>query len=186
MVTAPTKRKLSVDDYHRMWESGVFGHEERVELIDGELYAMGAIGPGHGSGTMSLNYLLNRRVGERAYVHVQNPIVLSDYSEPEPDITLLRPRSDFYWGQTPSAEDVLLLIEIADSSLSHDRNVKLPRYASAGVPEVWIVNLVDRCVEVYRGPTGDRYLETLTYVADDVLHPSAFPDVAIAVTEIIR
>jgi Uma2 family endonuclease len=119
-------------------------------------------------------------------VHVQNAIVLSDYSEPEPDITLLRPRSDFYWGQTPSAEDVVLIIQIADSSLSHDRNVKLPHYAASGVPEVWIVNLVDRCIEVYRGPRGSEDLETSNHVAGEVLHPSALPDVTIAVSEIIR
>lgn len=186
MITAPTKRKLTVDEYHRMSELGIFGFEERVELLDGELYAMGDIGEEHGSGTLSLNYLLNRRVGERAYVNVQNPILLSDYSEPEPDITLLRPRSDFYWRAKPRPEDVLLVIEVADSSLSHDRNMKLPRYASSGIPEVWIVNLIDRCVEVYRGPAGDRYTETSIHVAGDVLHPSALPDVTIAVSEIIR
>ena len=185
MVYAPPKRKLTVEDYHRMGEAGIFGRDERVELLDGELYTMAPIGEDHNAGVLSLSYFLNRRVGERVIVSVQGPLRLSAVSEPEPDIVLLRFRDDFYRGGHPRPEDVLLLVEVAHSSLGHDRLTKLPLYAAAGIPEVWIANLVDRQVEVYRDPTPEGYATISVHVPGDSLTPRALPDVSIRVEEII-
>ena len=149
MVFAPAKRKLTVDEYNRMGEAGILGPDERVELLDGELYTMAPIGEGHIGGVIGLTFLFNRHLLGRALVSVQNPVRLSNVSEPEPDLVLLQPRDDFYRTMKPRPEDVLLLVEVADSSLAHDRDTKLPQYAAAGIPEAWLVNLVDRRIEVY-------------------------------------
>ena len=185
MVYAPTKRKLTVHEYQRMGEVGILGCEERVELLDGELYAMPPIGDGHIGRVNRLTYFFSRRVGERALVSVQNPIRLSEYSEPEPDVVLLRPRPDFYGTAKARPEDVLLLVEVAETSLDYDRLTKLPRYAAAGIPEVWIVNLVDRRIEVYRDPAGDRYATAFVPAAGDTLTLVALPEVALRVEEIL-
>lgn len=185
VVYAPTKRKLTVAEYHRMGEIGIFGHEDRVELLDGQLYQMSEIGEGHVGGTVSLTYFLSQRIGDRALVSAANPVVLSDFSEPEPDIVLLKPRADFYRTRTPHPEDVLLLIEVADSSLGYDRDLKLPRYAEAGIIEYWIVNLRDRQVEVYRDPAADGYRIRTVHGPGDTVTVAALPDVSIRVEEII-
>jgi Uma2 family endonuclease len=185
MAYAPVKRKLTVTDYHRMGEAGIITEDERVELLDGELYEMAPIGDDHIGGVNSLNYVLNRRTGDRALVSVQNPIRLSDYSEPEPDIVLLRPRADFYRTAKARPEDVLLIIEVAYSSLEYDRETKLPRYAAAGIAESWLVNLVDQRVEVHRAPVHGRYMAVSIHERGETLHPLALPDIAITVDEIL-
>lgn len=184
MVQAP-KRKLTADEYQRMGEAGIIGEDERVELLDGELYAMPPIGDDHVGSTISLTYFLSLRVGERALVSVQNPIRLSDYSEPEPDVALLRPRDDFYRKGRIQPQDILLLIEVARSSLDFDRASKLPRYAAAGIIEVWIANLVARRIEVYREPHGDYYAYTQILGPGESVSPMALPDVVLEVDEIL-
>lgn len=184
MVQAP-RRKLTADEYQRMGEAGIFGEDERVELLDGELYAMPPIGDDHVGRIISLDYFLNRRVGERAFVSIQNPIRLSDYSEPEPDVALLRPRDDFYGGGRIQPQDILLLIEVARSSLDFDRLEKLPRYAAAGIIEVWIANLVARRIEVYREPRGDCYAFTQILGPGEFVSPVTLPDVVLGVDEIL-
>ncbi|MGI8553407.1 MAG: Uma2 family endonuclease [Dehalococcoidia bacterium] len=185
MVYAPPKRKLTADEYQCMGQHGIIGEDERVELLDGELYLMPPIGDGHIGDVNSLDFHFNRRLGNRAIVSVQNPIRLSDFSEPEPDITILRFRPDFYRKGKARPEDVLLLVEVAESSLAYDRLTKLPRYASAGIPEVWIVNLVDDRVEVYRDPTADGYRSHTVHGRGETLTPLALPDVSIRVEEIL-
>ena len=185
MGYAPTKRKLTVHEYLRMGEAAILGCEERVELLDGELYAMPPIGDGHVGGVNRLTYFFSRRVGDRALVSVQNPVRLSEHSEPEPDLVLLRPRPDFYGTAKARPEDVLLLVEVAETSLDYDRLTKLPRYAAAGIPEVWIVNLLARHVEVYREPAGERYLAVTVRTPGESLTPAALPEVAIRVEEIL-
>lgn len=185
MSYAPAKRKLSVDDYARMGEAGILTEDDRVELIDGELYEMPPIGDGHIGGVNRFNYFFNQRLGGRAIVSVQNPIRLSDYSEPEPDIAVLLPRADFYDSGKAQPEDVLLLIEVADSSLAYDRQTKLPRYAAAGIAEVWIVNLVDQLIEVYRDPHGDAYAARTVHARGESLSPILLPSVVIGVAEIL-
>ena len=185
MTYAPPRRRLTVNDYHRMGAAGILREDDRVELLDGDLYDMPPIGDGHIGRVNRSDHVLNRRVGDQAIVSVQNPIRLSDASEPEPDIALLRPREDFYATRKAGPEDVLLLVEIAESSLDYDRLTKLPRYAAAGIVEVWIVNLVDEQIEVYRGPTGGEYAVRTTHRRGDTLVPVALPDVAVRVEEIL-
>jgi Uma2 family endonuclease len=180
-----TRRKLDVAEYHRMAVAGILHEDDRVELIEGELVEMAPIGSPHSGTVNSLTRLLVRVAGDRAVVSVQNPIRLGDHSEPEPDFTLLRPRVDDYRLRTPVAADVLLLIEVADSSLRYDRTVKLPLYARHGVAEVWIVDLERRTVEVYREPAGDSYGAVSREEAGAVLEPALLPGVAIPVADVL-
>lgn len=142
--------RLSVDDYHRMGESGILGGELRTELIDGEIIEMPPIGHPHAGTVNLLVKLLISAVGDQAVVAPQNPVYLDDHTEPLPDIALLLPRADYYRNAHAGPDDVLLLIEVADSSLAYDRDVKLPRYARAGIPEAWLVDLSGRRLWVHR------------------------------------
>jgi Uma2 family endonuclease len=185
-VRAP-HRKLSVDDYHRMAETGIFGPEERVELIEGEIIDMAPIGYVHAD----LNSLLIRRLGYptegRAIPWVQNPIHLAPHSEPQPDFVLLRHRTEGYRGGLPSAADVLLLVEIADTTLRYDRKVKIPLYARHGIPEYWIVNAAKKQVEVHLDPdpASGCYRTTRT-LTEGKLTPACFPDLALDIGELLR
>ena len=151
------RHRLRVADYHKMIAAGVLGKDDRIELIDGELIEMAPIGDAHAGITNQLNYLLTRRSGEAYLVGVQTPLVLDAHNEPEPDLLVLRWRADFYKYAKPTAADVCLLIEIADSSLTYDQTVKLPLYALHGIPEIWLINLPQRRFELYRAPRDGRY-----------------------------
>ena len=181
-----TRHRLDVDQYHRMGEAGVFEGNERVELIEGELVEMAPIGDRHAGTTNKLARSLFAAAGERAVVAVGNPVRLDRYNEPQPDFALLRSRPDFYGGSKPAPADVLLLIEVADSSLRYDRAVKLPLYARHGVPEVWIVDLQSGTVEVCREPAADGYAVVSRAGVGEVLEPALLPGLRIAVAEIIR
>jgi Uma2 family endonuclease len=148
-------RPLTVSEYHRMGEAGIFADTERVELIEGQLIAMSPIGSPHFAAVNTLNRLLVRAVGNLAIVSVQNPVRLNDKSEPEPDLALIRPQDDEYRSGLPGPMDVLLIIEVASSSIDYDRGVKLALYARHSIPEFWIVNLDLVRVEVYRSPNVD-------------------------------
>jgi len=151
--------RLSLADYHRMGETGILGPELRTELIDGEIIEMPPIGHPHAGTVDLLADRLREAVGKRALVRVQNPIRLDDHSEPLPDIALLQPRADYYRNGHPGPEEVLLLIEVADRSLAYDRNVKLPRYARAGIAETWLVDLGGRELTLHRRPGPGGYQE---------------------------
>ena len=180
------RHKLDVSQYHRMGEAGVFEGNERVELIEGEIVEMAPIGGAHAGTTNDLNQMLVVATGDRALVTVGNPVRLDRYNEPQPDFALLRRRADSYRSSHPTAAEVLLLIEVADSSLRYDRKVKLPLYARHGVPELWIVDLEGGTVEVCREPRGDGYAASSHVAPGDVLEPALLPGVRIAVTDIIR
>ena len=158
----PRRHRLSVDDYHRMGEAGLFGPGERVELIDGEIIDMAPIGSSHSGIVNRLTRLFVAAIGERAIVSVRNPIVLPEHSEPEPDIAVLRPREDFYADATARAGDVLLAIEVADATLAYDRDVKLPLYARHGVPETWSIDVGGARVTRHDAPRDGRYGRTET------------------------
>jgi Uma2 family endonuclease len=181
----PRRRLFNVDEYYRMAEVGILSPDERVELIDGEIIEMAAMGSRHGGCVTALTHLLTLRLGERAMVRAQLPARLSDRSEPEPDLALVRPRADFYRNSHPEIPDVLLLVEVADSSLSFDQRRKLPLYAREGVPETWLVDLQHEQIEVYRRPENGRYQDVQTPARGASLSPSAFPDLRITVDEIL-
>ncbi len=168
-----------------MGEAGIIGPEERTELIEGEIYVMPPIGPGHAEGVWHAQSRLERAVGDRARVRVQNPIRLPDGSEPQPDVALVRPRPEGYKDAHPGPDDVLLVIEVAHSTLAFDRDVKLPLYARAGIPEAWLMNLPADRVEVHRDPHPDGYHSITIVTRDGTLTPAAFPDVSIRCDDVL-
>ncbi len=179
------RRRFNVGEYYAMAEAGILGPDERVELLDGEIVVMAPIGNRHAFCVDWLTRFWILALAELAIVRIQNPVRLNDSSEPEPDITLLAWRDDFYASAHPGPQDVLLLIEVADSTADSDRNEKLPLYARAGIPEVWIVNLRDRRVEVYTEPDGVGYNIVRYYGPGDSVAPLHFPDIALEVERII-
>lgn len=178
------RRKFSVSEYYAMAEAGILTDRDRVELLDGEIVVMAPIGNRHAFCVDWLTRFWILALAERAIVRIQNPVRLDNSSEPEPDVTLLAWRDDFYASAHPGPQDVLLLIEVSDSTVGFDRGQKLPLYARAGIPEVWIVNLQDRRVEVYTEPDGDGYGSTSHYVPGESVAPARFPDVALEVERI--
>jgi Uma2 family endonuclease len=176
---------FTVDEYHRMSQAGILSEDDRVELIEGEIIKMSPIGKLHASCVKRLNAILNRRVGQFAIVSVQDPIQLNEHSEPEPDIALLKLRDDFYSQQLPFAEDVLLIIEVGDTSVEYDRNVKLPLYARAGIGETWLANLPADKLEVYSEPVNGIYERVGELRRGESISPEAFPTVVLKVEEIL-
>jgi Uma2 family endonuclease len=179
------RRPLTVADYHRMGEVGILTERDRVELIEGELIAMSPIGSEHAGAVNALTRRLVQVVGERGIVAVQNPVRLDDLSEPQPDFAVLKPRPDDYRKATPCPEEVLLIIEVADSSLSYDRGVKRSLYARHGIPEFWIVNLTAGEVEVCRAPSGDSYASVSHVGRAGTLEPELLPGVVIPVAVLL-
>jgi Uma2 family endonuclease len=180
------RRPITVAEYHRMGEVGILGERDRVELIEGELVAMSPIGSYHSGTVNKLTHWLVRAVGERAIVSIQNPVRLDDHSEPEPDFALLKPRPDFYQDAVARPADVLLLIEVADSSLNYDRAVKRVLYARHAIPEFWIVDLTSGEIEVCRKPKDDDYAAVERVGRDGALEPELLPGVRIPVSALVR
>jgi Uma2 family endonuclease len=157
--------RFTVDQYEQMGRTGVFGPDDRVELLDGQIVRMSPIGPTHASIVDRLTQLLVTRLGQRFIVRVQNPVRLPPHSEPEPDLAVLLPRDDFYRTRHPGPGDVPLVIEVSHSSLALDRGIKVPIYAQAGLPQVWLVDVEQRTVTVHRRPEDRSYTDV------DVLYP---------------
>lgn len=157
MAVPLVRRKVIVTEYHKMIEAGILTEQDRVELINGEIIRMSPIGSKHATNVKQINTLFNRMIGDKAVVSVQDPITLGTQSEPEPDIVLLSPPLEKYWDRHPGAEDIYLVIEVADSSLDYDREIKLPLYASSGIAEVWIINMNAEEIEIHTQPEGDVY-----------------------------
>ncbi len=174
-----SRRRFTVHEYHRMGEAGILHEDDRVELIEGELIVMAAIGTRHFTCVNELNRFLVRGVGDEAIVSVQNPVRLDDHGEPQPDLTVIRPRD--YRESLPNPEDVLLLIEVSDTTLRYDREVKLPLYAGAGIREVWIVDLPGETVERHTEPSTDGYDLVQRVRRGDTLRPEALPALAVPV-----
>lgn len=180
---ATPRRRLTVDEYHRMGEAGILTDDDRVELIEGELVAMAPIGSEHIATTNLLTRLLVLAVGDRGIVSVGNPVRLTRHSEPQPDFAVLKLRND-YRRTLPRPEDTMLAVEVANTSLDYDRKVKLALYARSGIPEVWIVNLSAGEVEVYRSPVADSFTVVTRALHSDILTIQAIPDVQIPVARI--
>ena len=185
MSSQAARRYFTVDEYHRMGEAGILREDDRVELIEGEIITMSPIGSHHAACVKRLNEQLSRLLTGRALVGIQDPILLNDSSEPQPDLTILRRRDDFYAAAHPHATDVQLLIEVADTSITYDREGKLPIYARAGIPEVWIVNLSAEVVETYNEPLRGAYKNSHTFRRGESVTPLSFPDIAIPVANIL-
>lgn len=169
--------RFTVDDYYRMAEAGILQPDQRVELLDGQVVEMTPIGRRHAACVDRLTDLFTDMRRGRAVVRVQNPIRLDQHSEPEPDVTLLKPRDDYYAEREPHAYDVLLLIEVCDTTLAKDRDIKLPLYAKAGVVEVWLADLESRAIHVHREPGDGRYAKHTTITDGQSVTPVSFGDV---------
>ena len=172
-----TRRLFTVDEYYRMAKAGILRPDERVELIEGEIMAMAPMGSPHAAGVDRTNRLFSLSVGERAIVRVQSAVRLSERAEPEPDLALLRPRPDFYAARHPGPDDVLLIVEVSDTTLAYDLQVKVPMYAAAGIPEVWVVDLPHACLHVSREPVGGEYRDVAVLGRDDAVTLLALPDI---------
>jgi Uma2 family endonuclease len=173
------RHRLTVDEYYRMAEAGVLAPNARVELIEGEVVDMAAIGTRHASTVKRLIALLSTAAQGRAIVAAQDPLRLSDASEPLPDLMLLRQRADFYAHAHPGAADVLLLIEVSDSTVAYDSGIKLDLYAKHGVSEVWIVDLDNNVVRFFRNGDGERYTDITASETPRATPVAALPGVTI-------
>ena len=178
------RRKLSVDDFNRMGEAGILGEDDRIELIDGEMIEMAPIGALHAAQVNVLARIFLRAVGSEAIVSVQNPIALPPLNEPQPDISLLKLRVDDYRKALPTATDVLLVVEVADTTLRYDRDIKIPLYARHGVPEVWLVDLQNDCLIVHRQPGAEGYRDVSTASRDSAISPLSLPNVQLDLAQL--
>ena len=185
METEVAKKLFTVEEYHRMGEAGIFHPEARLELIEGEIIEMSPVGDRHIGCVNRATALFSARLAGRVVVSVQNPVRLSRYTEPQPDILLARPREDYYGGKRISPEDTLLVIEISDTTLRYDRNRKMPLYAKSGVSEVWIENLQEDLVLVYRKPGPETYSTSLTFHRGELISLAAFPEVLFKIEELL-
>lgn len=180
---APTRHRVTVDAYHRMGNAGIFGEDDRVELIDGELIDMAPIGSRHAYVVDMLNRVFVKHVEQTRLVRVQNPIQLGEFGEPEPDIAVVR--NGAYFDHHPQATDVSLIIEVADTSLDYDRSNKLPFYARYGIPEVWIIDLDGKRVDVYRNPlTGEQKYREITRYSQGFVVAEGIPEVEVQVADL--
>lgn len=177
--------QFSYEQFEQMIEAGVFDEDDRAELIYGEIVRMTPLGLPHSQSVRRCNGGFSSRAGETAIVDVQNPLDLRPHARPEPDVMLLRPPESRYIGRLPTAEDVLLVVEVADSSLVSDREVKLPLYARVGIPEAWLVDLIHDLIRIYREPAEDGYRVIQTARRGETVAPLAFPDWAIPVEELL-
>jgi Uma2 family endonuclease len=182
-IGAPLWR-FTVKEFVRMSEVGIFREDERLELVDGLVLECHQIGERHGSAVNRGNRILGQFLEDRAIVSVRGPVQIGESSLVQPDIAVLRPRHDYYASEYPQAEDALLLIEVADTSLQLDRSHKVPLYAREGVAEVWLVNLLRHAVEVFRRPERGAYRDQLVVERGAEITPLAFPDLRVRVDEI--
>jgi len=181
----PTKHLTNIDEWRKLGEANIFPPVSRLELINGEILEMSPIGFNHSGHLNRINKLFAKLIPDTVIPSVQNPLQLGDLSEPEPDFMLLKPNADFYSSRHPNAEDVLLLIEVADSSLTFDQNQKLRLYALHGIPEYWLLNLNDLSLEVYRKPNGEVYAEKTTLRAADIITLSQLDEISIRIADIL-
>jgi Uma2 family endonuclease len=174
---------FSVEEFHKLADAGVLNEDARVELIEGELIKMSPIGSPHAGVVEQLVYIFQKHTGGYL-VRTQNPIVLGEHSEPEPDIVLVRARNDFYKKAHPRPEDILLIVEVADTTIEYDRKVKVPLYAEHGIPEAWLIDLNRKQLEIHLQPSADGYRQTLKPARDAVVSPVSAPEVSIALVEL--
>jgi Uma2 family endonuclease len=185
MALEPQRHRFTVAEYERMGAAGIFGEDDRVELIAGEIIEMSPIGRRHVVAVDRLANRFGRRLGARVIVRVQSPVRLGEQDEPQPDVVLLRARDDFYASSDPTSADLLLVVEVAETSLRYDRRVKIPLYARHGVAEAWLLDVTRRTLTVFRDPAPTGYRTGRVPRPGDRLAPLAFPDVAFDPSEIV-
>ncbi len=179
-------RKFTVDEYYRLAKVGILSPDERIELLDGEITIMAAMGSRHAACIIDFDEQIQERIGRRASKAVQIPVLLEENYAPEPDIMLLQRREGYYGNNVPVGSDVLLVIEVGDTTIGDDRRDKLPAYARANVPETWLVDVRLQVVEVYTEPLDGQYRRSRLVGLEDALTPTAFPDVQISVSDVMR
>jgi Uma2 family endonuclease len=178
------QRQFSVDEYNRMGVAGILADDERVELIDGVIVPMTPIGPPHAGIVNRLAHILISRLGTGAVVAVQNPVRLDRFNELQPDFAVLKPRADFYSRELPHPADVLWLVEACDSSIKKDREIKVPLFAKAEIPELWLVDVRGQVLEVHREPRDGGFRVVRRLQQGEEVRPVMMPDVAFGVDEI--
>lgn len=187
MVTASLDlRLLTVKDYHQMVESGILAADERVELIEGQLYRMAAKGTAHSAAVTRVDRIFSDRLGAQVLLRFQDPVGLSEVSEPEPDIGLVKPNPLDYEDHHPTPAEIFLLIEVADSTLKRDLDIKAPAYGRAGVVETWVLDIPGQCLHVFREPSPVGYDVHLVLTESERIAPLAFPSCLVQVSELLR
>jgi Uma2 family endonuclease len=179
------RRRFTVDEYERMGEIGVFGEDDRLELIEGEILAMSPPKSPHASAVSRANHAFVTACGSRAIVRIQDPIRLNRFTQPQPDVVLVRPRIDFYRSAHPQPADILLVMEISDTTLRYDRRVKMPLYARNGIVEYWLVNLRAGTVTCHALPGEDGYARVTTHVRGETMAPDALPECRVRVDDLL-
>lgn len=185
MAIQTLKRKITVNEFQLMAKTGILDEKERLELMEGEIITMTPIGDNHARCVLFLTNFFAKKLIGKVMINVQNPLQLDTISQSQPDITLLRPRSDYYQSKSINPDDILLLIEVADSSIKYDRQIKAPFYAKHGISELWIINLENQTVEIYRDPQSDGYKDCHTFHPGDKIAPKAFPAFSMSVKDIL-
>lgn len=185
MVAQVQRRLFTVDEYRQMIDAGIFGEDDRLELLAGEIVAMGPIGSRHAACVKRLAQMLIQKLDSRAIVGVQDPIRLDAFSVPETDLSVVAFREDYYAGGHPTPDDVLLLIEVADSPIDQDRAVKLPLYARAGIAEVWLMDLIDGVIDAYRTPSSEGYLLRQRYLSSQTIETTGALAISIQVGQVL-
>ncbi len=183
MATEPIHRRFSVAEYHQMAQIGILTEDDRLELVDGEIVEMSPIGGRHVACVNRLNQLLVRFLDNAAIVSIQSPVRLGDYQEPEPDVAVIRVRE--YGGDLPGPEDVILLMEVSDSSLAYDRSRKLPIYGRAGIPESWIVDVPGETIERHTNPVDGRYRVTLRVGRGEEIESTVVPGLTVNADDVL-
>lgn len=178
-------KRFRVEDFRKMTEAGILPEESGWEVIDGYLVDKMTIGSRHASIVNRLNNLLSVLVAKWAIVSVQNPVQIDDYNEPEPDIALLHPRSDFYSKRLPTPADVFVLVEVADSTIAYDRDVKIALYAEAGIVEVWLVNLKEESIEQYSSPQNGRFGSVETFRKGQSVQSISLKELSLNVDDVL-
>ncbi len=179
----PPRRRWTVAEYHKMAEVGLLKEDARVELIEGDIIEMTPIGSGHGGKVKRFIRLFSHLLGDTAIVAAQDPVVLGKRSEPQPDITILRWRDDFYESAHPGPEDTLLVVEVADTTARNDRKIKVPLYARHGIPEVWLLDLQERVLEIYRKPEQGKY-QHIEHLRSGQVAPLHLPEAVIRLADL--
>jgi Uma2 family endonuclease len=184
MAAEVTKKLFTVNDYYSMAEAGIIGPDERVELVEGEIIQMSPIGHRHGVRVVRASTMFFEAFGRKAVISTQGTLRLNKRTEFEPDLVVFKPRADFYASGRAKPADVLLVVEMADSSLSSDRKIKIPLYAASGIPEVWIQDIENDLLLVYRDPREENYATSLELQRNESVSPNAFPEIRFSIDDL--